>query len=124
MTTTPTPEAVEAVARAIHAAEFSSSYDEDIDEYERELDQRIAEAAITAFLAHQQQHAPDTLAADLAAILEHPLRYTVTIDPRTYDFYEVSGVSASDYHHDHLGTGPTIPEAVAALRAQIEQGAE
>ncbi len=65
MSQQPTPEAIEAVARAITTA-VDLDWDDALDQ---DAARDVASSTITAFLEYQRRHAPDTLAADLAAIV-------------------------------------------------------
>lgn len=118
MSQQPTPEAVEAVARAIDPLAWLHYGDR----RHRDLTLTQAENAIAAYLAHKQQHAPDTLAADLAAILEHVEVLTIVDTGHGFhDQYEVSSDPPS--HGPNPVVADTIPEAVSALRNRIEEGA-
>lgn len=112
MSQQPTPEAVEAVARAIAVA-IDSDWDTTEDQ-DAACD--VATAAIAAYLAHQRQH-EDTLADDLAAILpSYNPDLSITYSDHDATFTAWFGGPYVE------GIGDTIPEAVVALRRQIEEG--
>ncbi len=125
----PTPEATEAVAEALYHRLL-----DDLGKPRRPLATRPdgircylagdAQAAIAAYVEHQRQHAPDALAADLAAILEERPIKIESLGHGFHDRFEATVPSeGEDDYIFFTRTGTTIPEAVAALRRQIE-GAE
>ncbi len=70
---------IEAVARAGHEAEFPSPYDE-LDQAERELEEHIALAAITAYEQYDAAHpdpAPEPVGDDLPNMVDIPLAWEI-----------------------------------------------